>query len=80
MKNPYDCSTCGNDDCRGCGESAYENGYQAGMQDSEIYKVLKKLLAQYLFEGVTADSQLIQDVNKALAKAEGNDGYSRISY
>jgi len=44
IKNPYDCSVCDNEDCSGCGESAYESGYEAGLNDSELYKALKGLM------------------------------------
>ena len=42
MKNPYDCSVCDNEDCSGCGESAYENGYIEGM------KVVTDWIAEYV--------------------------------
>ncbi len=33
ISNPYDCSTCDNEDCSGCGEHAYESGYMAGIKE-----------------------------------------------
>jgi len=29
MENPFDCSVCDNEDCRGCGEYAYNCGIEA---------------------------------------------------
>lgn len=40
MKNPYDCSTCDDGDCIGCGESAYEDGYNAGI--GEVVKWIEQ--------------------------------------
>ncbi len=31
-KNPYECSACDSEDCSGCGEAAWENGFEAGKQ------------------------------------------------
>lgn len=31
IKNPYDCSACDNEDCFGCGEYAFEYGYDLTM-------------------------------------------------
>jgi hypothetical protein len=34
-KNPYDCSTCDSEDCSGCGENAWQVGYEAGKQEEK---------------------------------------------
>lgn len=43
MKNPYDCSVCDNEDCSGCGEAAYENGY------SQAFKEVGEWLEEIFF-------------------------------
>lgn len=49
-KNPYDCSVCDSEDCSGCGEYAYERGYEDGIakaipiiQKAERERIINKL-------------------------------------
>lgn len=37
--NPYDCSTCDNEDCSGCGTHAYEAGIKEVVENKPRYYI-----------------------------------------